>query len=110
MSKELGGYGPTAGDYMGGTGGNLNQQTGKSSSVNWGGGSGNGNSGGQRDTTSSSSLSQQISAIQHDPKIKQKLVGILCAARLMNPAATMILRSISPSGMMAVTIDGINAD
>ncbi|QHM75173.1 hypothetical protein C7M52_01122 [Mixta theicola] len=110
MSKELGGYGPTAGDYIGGTGGNLNQQTGKNSSVNWGGGSGNGNSGGQRDTTSSSSLSQQISAIQRDPKIKQKLVGILRAARLMNPAATMILGSISPSGMMAVTIDGINAD
>lgn len=32
MSKELGGYGPTAGESMGGTGANLNQQGGNNNS------------------------------------------------------------------------------
>ncbi|WP_282705299.1 hypothetical protein [Escherichia coli] len=43
MAKELSGYGPTAGESMGGTGANLNQQGGNNNSnsgVHWGGGSG----------------------------------------------------------------------
>ena len=37
MAKELGGYGPTAGESMGGTGANLNQQGGHNNSgVHWG--------------------------------------------------------------------------
>ncbi len=35
MSKELGGYGPTAGESMGGTGANMNEQGGNNSGVNW---------------------------------------------------------------------------
>ncbi|MBS8989609.1 hypothetical protein KEQ01_26890 [Escherichia coli] len=48
MAKELSGYGPTAGESMGGTGANLNQQGGNNNSnsgVHWGGGSGHGNKG-----------------------------------------------------------------
>ncbi|EPZ3310316.1 colicin-like pore-forming protein, partial [Escherichia coli] len=48
MAKELSGYGPTAGESMGGTGANLNQQGGNNNSnsgVHWGGGSGSGNGG-----------------------------------------------------------------
>ncbi|EDH5794288.1 hypothetical protein CB225_23570, partial [Salmonella enterica subsp. enterica serovar Newport] len=49
MSSKLSGYGHTAGESMGGTGANMNQQHGGSSGggVHWGGGSGHGNSGGQ---------------------------------------------------------------
>ncbi|WP_172903507.1 colicin-like pore-forming protein [Escherichia coli] len=58
MSKELGGYGPTAGESMGGTGANLNQQGGNNNSgVHWGGGSGHGNNGGQGNSNSSNSTS-----------------------------------------------------
>ncbi|EDK0678907.1 colicin-N [Salmonella enterica] len=48
MSSKLSGYGHTAGESMGGTGANMNQQHGGSGGgVHWGGGSGHGNSGGQ---------------------------------------------------------------
>lgn len=58
MAKELSGYGPTAGESMGGTGANLNQQGGNNNSnsgVHWGGGSGHGNNGGQGNSNSSGS-------------------------------------------------------
>ncbi len=69
-----------------------------------------GNSGGQRgdNANSSNSVSQQISAIQNDQKLKQKVVNMLIAARKMNPEAKMILGSIAPSGVMQVTIEGGN--
>ncbi|WP_196614236.1 pore-forming bacteriocin colicin K [Escherichia coli] len=60
MAKELSGYGPTAGESMGGTGANLNQQGGNNNSnsgVHWGGGSGHGNNGGQGNSNSSCSTS-----------------------------------------------------
>ena len=60
MAKELSGYGPTAGESMGGTGANLNQQGGNNNSnsgVHWGGGSGHGNNGGQGNSNSSVSTS-----------------------------------------------------
>ncbi|EJD7217374.1 hypothetical protein M0J92_RS21040 [Escherichia coli] len=58
MAKELGGYGPTAGEYMGGSKDNLNQQGGNNNSgVHWGGGSGHGNNGGQGNSNSSNSTS-----------------------------------------------------
>ncbi|WP_252514548.1 pore-forming bacteriocin colicin K, partial [Escherichia coli] len=56
----LSGYGPTAGESMGGTGANLNQQGGNNNSnsgVHWGGGSGHGNNGGQGNSNSSGSTS-----------------------------------------------------
>ena len=67
------------------------------------GGGMHGNSGGQRgdNANSSNSVSQQISAIQNDQKLKQKVVNMLIAARKMNPEAKMILGSIAPSGVMA---------
>ncbi|OSK71916.1 colicin-A [Escherichia coli H001] len=70
-----------------------------------------GNSGGQRgdNANSSNSVSQQISAIQNDQKLKQKVVNMLIAARKMNPEAKMILGSIAPSGVMQVTIEGITS-
>ena len=60
MAKDLSGYGPTAGESMGGTGANLNQQGGNNNSnsgVHWGGGSGHGNNGGQGNSNSSGSTS-----------------------------------------------------
>ncbi|QST30929.1 hypothetical protein JRC42_24080 (plasmid) [Escherichia albertii] len=107
MSKELGGYGPTVGESMGGTGANLNERPDNSTP----GGGSHGNSGGQSGNNASGSYSvdQQISAIQRDPKIKQKLTDMLLAARKMNPAAKMILGSISPAGMMQVTIEGVTS-
>lgn len=54
-------------------------------------------------------MSQQISAIQNDQKLKQKVVNMLIAARKMNPEAKMILGSIAPSGVMQVTIEGITS-
>lgn len=64
MAKELSGYGPTAGESMGGTGANLNQQGGNNNSnsnsnsgVHWGGDSGHGNNGGQGNSNSSGSTS-----------------------------------------------------
>ena len=62
MAKELSGYGPTAGESMGGTGANLNQQGGNNNSnsnsgFHWGGGSGHGNNGGQGNSNSSGSTS-----------------------------------------------------
>lgn len=60
MAKELSGYGPTAGESMGETGANLNQQGGNNNSnsgVHWGGGSGHGNNGGQGNSNSSGSTS-----------------------------------------------------
>ncbi|ENU7403895.1 TPA: colicin-like pore-forming protein [Salmonella enterica subsp. enterica serovar Muenchen] len=56
MSSKLSGYGHTAGESMGGTGANMNQQHGGSSGggVHWGGGSGHGNSGGQHSHQGSS--------------------------------------------------------
>ena len=60
MAKELSGYGPTAGESMGGTGANLNQQGGNNNSnsgVHWGGGSGHGDNGGQGNSNSSGSTS-----------------------------------------------------
>lgn len=80
MSKELGGYGPTAGTHVGGTGANLNERPDNSKP----GGGSHGNSGGQSGGHSgSNSVDQQISAIQNDPKIKQKLTDMLLAARKM---------------------------
>ncbi|HFI3020203.1 TPA: pore-forming bacteriocin colicin Y [Escherichia coli] len=75
------------------------------------GGGMHGNSGGQRgdNANSSNSVSQQISAIQNDQKLKQKVVNMLIAARKMNPEAKMILGSIAPSGVMQVTIEGITS-
>ncbi|EFG8320749.1 TPA: hypothetical protein OQQ84_003833 [Shigella boydii] len=69
---------------------------------NGGGHSGNNDSG-------SNSVSQQISAIQNDQKLKQKVVNMLIAARKMNPDAKMILGSIAPSGVMQVTIEGVTS-
>lgn len=75
------------------------------------GGGMHGNSGGQRgdNANSSNSVSQQISAIQNDQKLKQKVVNMLIAARKMNSEAKMILGSIAPSGVMQVTIEGITS-
>lgn len=75
------------------------------------GGGMHGNSGGQRgdNANSSNSVSQQISAIQNDQKLKHKVVNMLIAARKMNPEAKMILGSIAPSGVMQVTIEGITS-
>lgn len=75
------------------------------------GGGMQGNSGGQsgNNASGSNSVSQQISAIQNDQKIKQKLTNMLLAARKINPAAKMILGSISPAGMMQVTIEGVTS-
>ncbi|HIA7190067.1 TPA: pore-forming bacteriocin colicin R [Salmonella enterica] len=75
------------------------------------GGGMHGNSGGQRgdNANSSNSVSQQISAIQNDQKLKQKVVNTLIAARKMNPEAKMILGSIAPSGVMQVTIEGVTS-
>ncbi|HDZ9844030.1 TPA: pore-forming bacteriocin colicin R [Escherichia coli] len=75
------------------------------------GGGMHGNSGGQRgdDANSSNSVSQQISAIQNDQKLKQKVVNMLIAVRKMNPEAKMILGSIAPSGVMQVTIEGVTS-
>ncbi|EEV8855586.1 pore-forming bacteriocin colicin R [Escherichia coli] len=75
------------------------------------GGGMHGNSGGQRgdNANSSNSVSQQISAIQNDQKLKQKVVNMLIAARKMNPDAKMILGSIAPSGVMQVTIEGVTS-
>lgn len=75
------------------------------------GGGMHGNSGGQRgdNANSSNSVSQQISAIQNDHKLKQKVVNMLIAARKMNPEAKMILGSIAPSGVMQVTIEGVTS-
>ncbi|EEM5223742.1 pore-forming bacteriocin colicin R [Salmonella enterica subsp. enterica serovar Enteritidis] len=75
------------------------------------GGGMHGNSGGQRgdNANSSNSVSQQISAIQNDQKLKQKVVNMLIAARKMNPEAKMILGSIAPSGVMQVTIEGVTS-
>lgn len=75
------------------------------------GGGMQGNGGGQsgNNASGSNSVSQQISAIQNDQKIKQKLTDMLLAARKMNPAAKMILGSIAPSGVMQVTIEGVTS-
>ncbi|MDY9239435.1 pore-forming bacteriocin colicin R [Escherichia coli] len=75
------------------------------------GGGMHGNSGGQRgdNANSSNSVSQQISAIQNDQKLKQKVVNMLIAARKMNPEAKMSLGSIAPSGVMQVTIEGVTS-
>ncbi|EOZ5305740.1 pore-forming bacteriocin colicin R [Escherichia coli] len=75
------------------------------------GGGMHGNSGGQRgdNANSSNSVSQQISAIQNDQKLKQKVVNMLIAARKMNPEAKMMLGSIAPSGVMQVTIEGVTS-
>lgn len=75
------------------------------------GGGMHGNRGGQRgdNANSSNSVSQQISAIQNDQKLKQKVVNMLIAARKMNPEAKMILGSIAPSGVMQVTIEGVTS-
>ena len=59
MAKELGGYGPTAGESMGGTGANLNQQGGgNNSGVHWGGGSGHGNGGDNGNTNSNNTYTE----------------------------------------------------
>lgn len=73
------------------------------------GGGSHGNSGSHDGNHGSSAVGQQISAIQNDPKIKQKLTGVLLSARKINPAAKMTLGSISPSGMMQVSIEGLTA-
>lgn len=75
------------------------------------GGGMQGNGGGQsgNNASGSNSVSQQISAIQNDQKIKQKLTDMLLAARKMNPAAKMILGSVAPSGVMQVTIEGVTS-
>lgn len=106
MSKELGGYGPTAGTHVGGTGANLNERPDNSKP----GGGSHGNSGGQSGNHgNNSAVGRQISAIQNDPKIKQKLTDMMLAAKKINPSAKMTLGSISPSGLMQVSIEGLTA-
>ncbi|HFO5600353.1 TPA: hypothetical protein ACHJ73_004786, partial [Escherichia coli] len=59
MTKELGGYGPTAGESMGGTGANLNQQRGgNNNGVHWGGGSDHGNDGDNGNTNSNNTYTE----------------------------------------------------
>lgn len=82
MSSKLSGYGHTAGESMGGTGANMNQQHGGSGGgVHWGGGSGHGNSGG-------STVIRQAGAGQV-LKIRMYRLMLMLTGRLILPSRTV---------------------
>ena len=64
----------------------------------------------ENSTNSCDPVSEQISAIQNDQKVRQALINMLHAARRLNPAAKMTLLSVAPSGIMEVSIEGITVD
>lgn len=72
------------------------------------GNSGN-NSGSGGNTSGSSSASRaQISAIQNDLIVRQKLLNIIRAAVSINAAAKITIASISAKGTLSVVVNGIN--
>lgn len=66
---------------------------------------GNGSSGG---TSGTPAQKKQASDIRNDPVIRQKLVELTRKAQLMNPAAKVSIDSISATGVMEVSITGLD--
>lgn len=79
------------------------------------GGGSHGNGGGRENSGNSSSntpspAQRQISEIQNDPAIRQKLFDMILAARMINPAAKLKIESISPTGTMGISVTGLNTE
>ncbi|EOL9073400.1 S-type pyocin domain-containing protein [Cronobacter turicensis] len=72
------------------------------------GNSGNNERGGSNNNNSPSQ--KQISAIQKDPAVRQKIINILLSARRINPLATISIQKITASGAMEVSITGLDAN
>lgn len=72
------------------------------------GNSGNHDKGGSRNKPSQQQ--QQLSAIQSDPVVREKLANLIKAARVINPAAIIRIASISASGTLSISVTGINVE
>ncbi|EOL9040741.1 S-type pyocin domain-containing protein [Cronobacter sakazakii] len=72
------------------------------------GNAGNNERGGSNNNNSPAQ--KQISAIQKDPAVRQKIINILLSARRINPLATISIQKITASGAMEVSITGLDAN
>ncbi|MGK0735797.1 colicin-like pore-forming protein [Yokenella regensburgei] len=78
-----------------------------------GGGTGTGGAGGNGEKNQggqSSPAQRQISAIQNDPVIRQRLSNLIKAAVAINYAAKLQIESLDHNGKMSIAIDGLTAD
>lgn len=73
-------------------------------------GTGGGASGNNNSNSQSTPADRQLAAIRNDIKIHQKLMGMIAAARKINPAAKLSISQITPEGTLTVSAEGINAD
>ncbi|MEX7639518.1 klebicin D activity protein, partial [Serratia marcescens] len=107
MPQELNGHGPTAGDYMGGSGDNLNARPDGSTP-----GGSNGNGG--RDSSISgnsreAAKQRQVNAIKNDPSVKSILGSLLKIRRALAPYASVSLTGLDDSGRLQVQVSDVRA-
>lgn len=80
------------------------------------GGGSTGNAGNHEGSGSQSSGSEataeqkQIDAIRNNAVIRQKLAGMIKAARKINPYAKLTIQSISQTGVMSISVTELNAE
>lgn len=108
MSTELNGPGPIAGDYMGGSGDNLNESP--DSSTPGGGSNGTGGNDGSNSSAGYSAARRQIDEVVNDPAVKTKLSGLIKGAKAINPNAHLSITELTESGTLKLGITDITAD
>ncbi|WP_368541974.1 colicin-like pore-forming protein [Enterobacter soli] len=54
--------------------------------------------------------SKQVSAVQSDPVVREKLANLLIAVRALNPTAKVHLVGLSASGTLSISIDNLDVD
>lgn len=70
-----------------------------------------GNSGNHdKNNAPSTPQTKQISAVQSDPIVREKLANLLIAARALDPTAKVHLLGLSASGTLSISIDNLSVD
>lgn len=70
-----------------------------------------GNNGNNNNNSSPSTpQSKQVSAVQSDPVVREKLANLLIAVRALDPTAKVHLLGLSPSGTLSISIDNLDVD
>ncbi|MGC6388363.1 S-type pyocin domain-containing protein [Ewingella sp. S1.OA.A_B6] len=73
------------------------------------GNAGNQDSGGNSNAANSA-VQKQVSSIQNDPVIRQKLSSLIQAAISINYAAKLRIETIDANGKMGISVEGLNAE
>jgi hypothetical protein len=70
-----------------------------------------GNSGNNdKNNSPSTPQAKQVSAVQSDPVVREKLANLLIASRALNPSAKVHLVGLSASGTLSISIDNLDVE